>query len=219
MSTTSYNGWPASTDKASIDVGPLSVAGVEFVGGVRRGDVATVLDYVASRYNTEVEPLVNPGCWGWSYRANRNADNLSCHSSGTAVDCNAPAHPNGIEASANFTAAQIDAIHAILASVPELDEVVHWGGDWHRPALTPDPMHFEIHDHDTAKLARVAARITAPKEPDVNPDLATAARRIQQALDALTRYLKARPDNRGPVYQVRQGLRDLRDTLAKAIGG
>jgi hypothetical protein len=158
--TTSYNGWPASTSPAAIDVGPFSVAGVEFVGGVRRGDVATVLHHVLLEFHERVEPLVDPGCWGWSYRPDRNDPNkLSCHSSATAADANAPKHPNGVEAAETFTDAQIKAVHAILSEIPELAKVVHWGGDWHRAdGLTPDPMHWEIHDHDLAKLARVAER-------------------------------------------------------------
>lgn len=155
----SYNNWPADTQRSRICVEPFSAAGVDFPGGVRRGDVATVLRYVAEQFNSHVEPLVNPGCWGYSFRQNRNANNLSCHSSGTAIDVNAPQHPNGIEASRNFTPAQIAAVHKILASISELSEVVHWGGDWHAPSLRPDPMHFEIHDHNLDKLARVAKRI------------------------------------------------------------
>jgi hypothetical protein len=162
MTVYSYNGWPASIDAKAIGVASFVVAGVSFPGGVKAGDVATVLGHVAAQFHARVEHLVSPGCWGWSYRQNRNAANLSCHSSGTAIDCNAPKHPNGIEASHNFTRAQIAEIHRILAEIPELAEVVHWGGDWHAP-LTPDPMHFEIHDHDLAKLARVAARIRRPK--------------------------------------------------------
>ncbi len=156
---TSYNGWPASTSRSAIGVKPFSVAGVDFPGGVKSGDVATVLGHVALQFHKRVEPLRNPGCWGYSYRQNRNAANLSCHSSGSAIDCNAPAHPNGIEASRNFSAKEIAEVHRILAEVPELADVVHWGGDWHAPNLRPDPMHFEIHGHDVAKLARVATRI------------------------------------------------------------
>lgn len=171
----SYNGWPASPSAHSIDIVDLTVHGVQFVGGVRAGDVHTVLGHIADQYHRRVEPLRNPGCWGWAYRQNRNADNLSCHSSGTAIDCNAPRHPNGIEARENYSRRQIDEVHRILREIPELDAVVHWGGDWHRPSLTPDPMHFEIHDHDTAKLRRVADRIRNQSEEDDmswNEDLA-----------------------------------------------
>lgn len=167
MTVYSYNGWPASVDAKAIGVVPFTVAGVSFPGGVRGGDVATVLRYVAQQFNARVEPLESPGCWGWSYRRNRNAANLSCHASGTAIDVNAPKHPNGVEAVKTFSDAQIKAVHAILSEIPELAEVVHWGGDWHTPALTPDPMHFEIHDHDVAKLARVARRIEERKHPDM----------------------------------------------------
>lgn len=158
--TTSYNGWPASPDPRDLNVAPLVVEGVPFVGGVRSGDVHTVLEYVATQYHHRVEALISPGCWGWAYRQNRNASNLSCHSSATAIDVNAPKHPNGIEASRTFTASEIAEVHQILAEIPELAEVVHWGGDWHREdRLTPDPMHFEIHNYDRAKLARVAMRV------------------------------------------------------------
>ena len=168
MTLYSYNGWPASIDSSAVGVEPFKVAGVDFPGGVRGGDVATVLRYVAEQYHRRVQPLASPGCWGWSYRQNRNANNLSCHSSGTAIDINAPKHPNGIEASENFTARQIDEIHKILAEIPELDDVVHWGGDWHRiNDLIPDPMHFEIHGHDLPMLARVASRIRAKENPDM----------------------------------------------------
>lgn len=174
MTATSYNGWPASEQATQLGVVRLAVGGVEFVGGVKGGDVHTVLEYVATQFHTRIEPLVNPGCWGWSYRQNRNADNLSCHSSGTAIDCNAPQHPNGVPVERTFTQAEIAKVHAILASVPELDEVVHWGGDWSRAnGLTPDSMHFEIHGHDTAQLARVAARIRNPQPRKDWSDMAT----------------------------------------------
>lgn len=179
MSPYSYNGWPASVDAASLGVIPFAVAGVQFPGGVLAGDVYTVLHHVAAEFHRRVEPLEAPGCWGWSYRQNRNAANLSCHSSATAIDCNAPKHPNGTEASKTFTDAQIKAVHAILSEIPELAETVHWGGDWHAPGLTPDPMHFEIHDYDLAKLARVAARIRVKGNPDMAllADLETVRKR------------------------------------------
>jgi hypothetical protein len=147
---------------------PLVVNGVEFVGGVLGGDVHTVLEHFWTQFDKRVERLVNPGCWGYSFRPNRNDPNsLSNHSSATAADGNAPKHPNGIEASRNFSRAQIAEVHQILAEVPELADVLHWGGDWHAP-LRPDPMHAEIHGHDLAKLARVAQRIR-DLEVDMTP--------------------------------------------------
>lgn len=158
---TAYNGWPASKDPKAINVVPLIVGGVEFVGGVRGGDVHTVLEHVAAQYHHRVEPLVSPGCWGWSYRPNRNdPSKLSCHAAACAIDINAPQHPNGVAVGRTFTLSEIATVHLILAEIDELDEVVHWGGDWTTAnGLVPDSMHFEIHDYDLAKLARVAARI------------------------------------------------------------
>lgn len=201
MTATSYNGWPASIDAKSIGVAPFAVAGIPFPGGVKAGDVATVLGYVAAQFHRRVEPLVSPGCWGWSYRQNRNAANLSCHSSGTAIDINAPKHPNGIEASRNFTKAQIAEVHAILSEIPELAEVVHWGGDWHAPTLTPDPMHFEIHDHDLAKLARVAERC---RRAAMLKDLNVLRRKYGVTLIYVARVaLAGARENAGPIRRAK----------------
>ena len=62
----SYNGWPASSDPAEVDASRFVVAGVEFVGGVRAGDVAVVLHHVAKQFHHRVGPLKNPGCWGYA---------------------------------------------------------------------------------------------------------------------------------------------------------
>jgi hypothetical protein len=188
---TSYNGWPASPDPASIDVDPFSVAGVDFPGGVRRGDVATMLGHVVLEFHQRVEPLRTGQCFGHAYRADRNdPSKLSCHGSGTAVDTNSVKHPNGAEAARTFTAAQIAEIHTILAEIPELAEVVHWGGDWHyADGLTPDGMHWEIHNHDLAKLARVADHIRALQNPReaMLKELRAIAHRHNVTLVALAR--------------------------------
>ena len=148
---TSYNGWSASPD---LPLRPLVVHGVAFVPGIRDDDdVATVLGYVLTQFHERVEQLHNPGCWGFSYRANRNnPTQLSNHSSGTAVDANAPAHPNGAPTARTFTPAQIAEVHKILA---EVDHAVRWGGDY---THTPDSMHFEINT-DPTTLHQVAARL------------------------------------------------------------
>lgn len=205
---TSYNGWPAYPDITSRTV-PLVINGVPFVGGiVDNADAITVFTYIFTRFDAEVERLVSPGCWGASFRQNRNANNISCHGSATAADANAPKHPNGIEASQNFTPKQIATIHEILTSVPELDEVIHWGGDWHRAnGLTPDPMHFELHDHDLSKLHRVAQRIRALSTP-ARPSAGT---KVEEAIKDL-KAAKARPGTvRASVLdEVLKALRGLR---------
>lgn len=155
---TTDNGWPASP---SLPLRPLVVAGVSFVPGIRdHDDVHTVLGYVATQFHKRVEPLRNPGCWGFAYRDNRNSPNsLSRHSGGIAIDANAPAHPNGVPTARTFTPAQIAEVHRILS---EVDGIVRWGGDYRG---TPDAMHFEIDvPPNSAALARVAARLRTQED-------------------------------------------------------
>lgn len=151
MTEHSGNGWTAS---AHLATRPLVVNGVAFLPGIRDDDdVATVLGYVATQYAYRVEPLHNPGCWGYSYRANRNDPNsLSNHASGTAIDCNAPAHPNGTPPTHSFTPDQITECHAI---VRECAPAIRWGGDY---THTLDPMHWEV-NCDAAELHVVAERL------------------------------------------------------------
>lgn len=163
---TSQNGWSASP---TLKRRSLVVAGVTFVGGiVDNDDVATVLGYVATQFHKRVEPLKDPGCWGFYYRANRNdPTSLSNHSSGTAIDINAPAHPNAVSTAKTFTPAQIVTVHKILM---EVGNVVRWGGDYTK---TVDAMHFEINASSDA-VAKVAARlrvppVKAPKKPKGAP--------------------------------------------------
>jgi hypothetical protein len=166
MGETSYNGWPASPDKAAIDIQPFGDRyGYPFPGGVRGGDVNTVLGYVAMQLHQRVEPAISGWLWGYTYRANvNNPSVLSCHASGTAFDFNAPNHPNS--ASGTFTNAQVGEIYAILS---ECRGAVQWGGDY---TGTPDEMHFEI-IVSAAALAPIAAGLPssgAPVPPESEDD-------------------------------------------------
>jgi hypothetical protein len=158
---TSYNGWPASDDKASIGV----VSSDVFPGGAKAGDVTTVLGYVARQLHARVEPCIDGWNWGYTYKANvNNPSQLSCHASGTAIDWNAPDHPNG--SSGTFTAAQVTTIYTILA---EVEGAVAWLQGY-------DEMHFEV-CVSAATLAGVAARLggaappspTPPEDEDMTP--------------------------------------------------
>jgi len=140
---TSYNGWPASDDKASIGV----VSSEWFPGGAKAGDVTTVMRYVVEQLNSRVEPIVGGWCWGYTYKANvNNPSQLSCHASGTAIDFNAPDHPNG--SSGTFSDAQVGTIYEILA---EVQGAVDWLEGY-------DEMHFEI-AVDAGTLANIAASL------------------------------------------------------------
>ena len=159
MSTTD-NGWPASKTLATR---PLVINGTEFVGGIAdRDDVERVLRYALQRVADEVEAPVNPGCWGFSFRPNRNDPSaLSRHSGGIAVDLNAPTNPNGVPTERTWTMPQILEIHWILDDLDRLcgltagDRVVRWGGDFNG---TPDSMHFEVNVTPT-QLPALAARL------------------------------------------------------------
>ena len=154
LMATSYNGYAASPDKSAIGV----VQSEWFPGGAKQGDVTTVLRYVAEQLHARVEPIVGGWCWGYNYRANvNNPSSLSCHASGTAIDWNAPEHPNGVRGT--FSDAQRGEIYRIL---DEVQGAVHWldgvdGG-------TADEMHFEI-CVDAATLARVAQELPGSRPP------------------------------------------------------
>lgn len=171
MAEYSYNGWSASRNPKDFGgLEPLVVAGEPFSPGVRKGDVATVLRYVAEQMHLRVEPVYAPGFhaaddWGYSYRPNVNNPRvLSCHSSATAIDYNATRHPNGKRGT--FSNAQVAQIRAILG---EVEKSVRWGGDFKG---TPDEMHFEI-IANASTLARVAARLNGykPSPAPIPPEL------------------------------------------------
>jgi hypothetical protein len=169
-SGTSYNGWPANSDRSAIGVDPKATgAGVMFPGGIKGGDVATVLGYVADQLHARVEPVsensdgTGYGCWGYTYKQNvNNPSSLSCHASGTAIDWIAPSHPNG--QGGTFTDSQVATIYAIL------DEV-QGGVDWLEGY---DEMHFEI-AVSAGTLAGIAATLPSgggggtptPPEPEI----------------------------------------------------
>lgn len=158
--TQSQNGWPASANRAEIDVQPFQVGSVAFPGGVRAGSVAAILAYVVTQFHARVEPLVEGWCWGFNFRVVSGSSTVSNHGSGTAVDVNAPRHPLGAP-NTTFSAAQKREIRKILK---EVDSVVRWGGDY---AGRKDEMHFEINT-DMAGADRVAARLTNQEDAEMS---------------------------------------------------
>jgi hypothetical protein len=177
-SGTSYNGWPASDDPNAIGidtkfgakVGAPPFGSGGYAGGMKAGDVSTVFVYLINRLHNEVEPMMSEGgslgygCWGWSYRANvNNPSQLSCHASGTAIDYNAPKHPNGTSTGSNggggWSGSQYSKIQAILAEIG----VVSW-------LTSNDPMHFEIQGN-ASEVASAAKRLggSTPNPPQPTP--------------------------------------------------
>ncbi|MET1006940.1 MAG: M15 family metallopeptidase [Propionibacteriaceae bacterium] len=166
---TSYNGYPASKDPddfGGLDNRTIGDSGVRLRPGLRKGAVADVLFYVAEQLHERVERaelFAQGDDWGYSFRKNVNADNYSCHASGTAFDYNATRHPNNVPSSRNYSKAQIAEIHQILM---EVDNVVRWGGDF---KSTVDAMHFEI-NAPLEKVQRVAEKLTLRQKSLVNGD-------------------------------------------------
>lgn len=152
----SQNGWTVVPVSTSGDLVPL----VWITGRVRAGDVHTLLAYLCRRFHTEVEPIDRAASWGYAYRPIRGTvSSVSNHSSGTAVDLNAPKHPLGKVGT--FTYEQHDAIDDILE---DLDGVIRWGGHY---AGRKDEMHFEV----VGSTAQVAAAVRSILTP--NADLPT----------------------------------------------
>jgi hypothetical protein len=151
----SYNGWPASDSASAIGVNTKwTVNGITAPGGMKAGDVDTVMAYLFNALDTRVEEAVPGWCWGWNYRANaNNPNNLSNHSSATALDYNAPDHPNGGSQYEGWTSAQVSTIRTILNV--ELEGCIEWGADY---SGTKDSMHFDV-EVSASRLAQLATKI------------------------------------------------------------
>lgn len=181
--TTSQNGWSASP---TLKLRPLVVNGIAFAPGIRDDDdVEYVFRHFVTEYAARVEPLKDPGCWGFSFRADKNqASDLSNHASGTAIDLDAPEHPNGVPTSRTFTAKQIAAVHVILG---ECHGALRWGGDY---THTVDAMHVEV-NVSPGRLKQIAAQMKAeaakadkPQRPEPVKDALAEARQGKQKIQA-----------------------------------
>jgi hypothetical protein len=165
----SQNGWPVDFSGGRQDRSPIARS-VTAPEGVRRGDVATVLHYVARRFDAEVERLHQGWCWGWYVRRIAGSDAYSNHSSGTAIDLNAPDHPVG--SSGTFTRSQRTAIDRILDAC---NGVVRWGGHF---SGRKDEMHFEI-NKGVAAVSALADRIRAEEDALTPEDKAWMERTVR----------------------------------------
>ena len=133
---TSHNGWTASKDPAAIDVKSYLVPGSKIKLRCAAA-CAPLLITFAAEFHAHVEPIDVGAlaCWGYAFRNIRgSADKLSNHSSGTAIDLNAPKHLLGH--SGTFNPMQIVLIQALCKKYG-----LKWGGDYKN---RKDEMHFEI---------------------------------------------------------------------------
>lgn len=157
--TVSQNGW--SVDPP-LDNRAVPGTSVKLAPGVRAGDVATVLLWVAQQWHQRVEPLEAGTCWGYANRSVRGSTSVSNHASATAMDLNAPRHPLGSAPAATLSAKQIAEVRKIVA---ETDGVVRWGGDY---TGRKDVMHFEINASPSA-VSAVARKLSSPQTPAPTP--------------------------------------------------
>lgn len=210
---TSYNGWPASPDPQAIGVDKgFAVEGVLFPGGVKAGDVETVLRYVLTQFHHHVEALIPGDCWGYEFRnASHSPESLSCHASGTAADVNAPLHGDG--AHGTFTPVQVDWIHQILRDV---GGVVAWRDD------IPDEMHFEIvgtPEQVAAAAAQLPSSATmpppAPPPPAPIGDGPVTDDEITRIAQKVWSYMIGAGGAGASLEEVRVGMRDANSKLSK----
>lgn len=157
-------GWDVITSSSS----PRLVNFPWITGKVRGGDHAVVLDYIARRWNAEVQKITKAHSWGYAVRDVRgNAGIPSEHSAGTAVDFDAPKFPIGVATARVMTKAQIAAVRQIIKDVRG---AARWGGEWKRP----DAMHVELMGGN-AKVKEVADLIRAGKLPAPGGDSGTGS--------------------------------------------
>lgn len=133
--TTSMNGWPASQDPDAIDCDWYTVPGTN-VRLRLSSHAAPLLVCAARAWHRKVEPLKEGWCWSYAYRNISGTSTLSNHSSGTAIDLNAPWHPMGVPASKTLTFRQRVRARRIAKRFG-----LTWGGTW---TTRPDAMHYEV---------------------------------------------------------------------------
>jgi hypothetical protein len=118
-------------------------------------DVAPLIAGFCKEFHELIEPIDEGALddWGYAFRMVRGStDNLSNHSSGTAIDLNATKHPLG--KAGTFPAEKVPMIRALAKKYG-----LKWGGDYRN---RKDEMHFEIELSE----AKVAALIGSLNKGD-----------------------------------------------------
>ena len=132
----SYNGYPASKDRAEIGIKSYPIKGTSIKIACAEA-VAPLLVGFCAEFHEKVEPIDGEALddWGYCFRMVRGTtDKLSNHSSGTAVDLNSTKHPLGKVGT--FPAAAVPMIRALAKKYG-----LTWGGDYKN---RKDEMHFEV---------------------------------------------------------------------------
>ena len=133
---TSHNGWKASKDPAEIDIKSYVVPGTK-VKLRCASACAPLLIGFAAEFHKLIEPIDEGALddWGYAFRPIRGqTEKLSNHSSGTAIDLNAPKHALGLIGT--FPPEKVPMIRALSKKYG-----LKWGGDYQN---RKDEMHWEI---------------------------------------------------------------------------
>lgn len=132
----SQNGWTASKDAAEIEIISVPIKGTKIKVRCAKA-VAPLIAGFCAEFHELIEPIDEGSLddWGYCFRMVRGStDNLSNHSSGTAVDLNATRHRLGRKGT--FPNEKVPMIRALAKKYGML-----WGGDFRHRS---DEMHFEI---------------------------------------------------------------------------
>ena len=132
----SHNGWTASKDPAEIDIKSYLVPGTK-VKLRCASACAPLLIGFAAEFHKLIEPIDEGALddWGYAFRPIRGqTEKLSNHSSGTAIDLNAPKHALGLIGT--FPPEKVPMIRALSKKYG-----LRWGGDYQN---RKDEMHWEI---------------------------------------------------------------------------
>jgi len=131
----SQNGWPASANRAEIDIKSYAVDGCQTVIACAAA-VAPLLTHFMAEFHKLIEPIDQGQLddWGYHFALIPNTQDYSNHSSGTAIDVNAVKHPWGKVGT--FEAGKVPMIQALAKKYG-----LRWGGDYHGKK---DEMHYEV---------------------------------------------------------------------------
>lgn len=164
----SQNGWPVILSDSGTRLRKWTVPADTgaFEVSLQAHRAGFVLAHYALAHAELIETVAGRGDdFGWSPRKIAGSDEWSNHASGTAVDLNASAHPQGAH---TFSEDQRDLVHDLLT---HYRGAVRWGGDYR---TTVDEMHFEIAVDSTTLLdtARRLARTRRGRRlVEANPGL------------------------------------------------
>jgi len=132
----SANGWIASKVRTEIGIESFPIPGTNVKLACAKA-VAPLLIGFAAEFHKLIEPIDEGTLddWGYCFRQVRGStENLSNHSSGTAIDLNATQHPLGKVGT--FPIEKVPMIRALAKKYGLI-----WGGDYRN---RKDEMHFEI---------------------------------------------------------------------------